>query len=283
MNKVFGIKFYKSGLKVILSYLFFSIVTVAINKYYFHTGLSWGQGLMGILSFSSIPYAWYIEMWIGLFLLAPFLNVFYKSLDSKRMKQWLIVVLFCLTAPPDFFNRYGLHIYPAFWENVYPLTFYFIGCYIREYRPQIKRLYLGIGIVGIVSVAPLFNSVISYPTYIHIIGDRNGLFCTVLAVMLFLCFYNVTLRKQWTCNIFKIISLRSLDIFLCSSMFDAAIYPLFKDHFFVNQSQFGIYFFAIIPVIFCCSFIVASLKRLLFRFLQKCITMTYPHLELKIT
>ena len=89
-NKTFGKQFYKSGIKVILSYIFFSLLTIIVNVYLFHTGITWKSGLLGIFSFSTIPYAWYIEMWIGLFLLAPFINIWYKALPSKKMKIYLI-------------------------------------------------------------------------------------------------------------------------------------------------------------------------------------------------
>lgn len=132
-NKTFGAKFYRSGIKVIASYLFFSLLTIIVNRYLIHSGMTWASGIKGIFSFSTIPYAWYIEMWIGLFLLAPFLNIWYKALPNKRMKIYLIILLLALTALPDFFNRYGLYIVPGFWESIYPVCFYFCGCFILNY------------------------------------------------------------------------------------------------------------------------------------------------------
>lgn len=278
MNKEFGIGFYKSGLKVVLSYLFFSVLTIFVDIYFFHNGMTWTRGMLGIFSFTTIPYAWYIEMWIGLFLLAPFLNKLYKSLETKRMKQWLVFILFLLTALPDFANRYGMYLAPAFWEGTYPVMFYLIGCYIREYRPDFPKWKLGLGMLAIVSAAPVFNVIVDYPTYLQILGDRNGIACVPLSVMLFLSCYNLEVKSKWLRLAFEAVSLRSLDIFLCSSVFDAGIYPYFKERYFIDQSQFGIYFFVIIPCIFALSFSIATVKRMLFKGVERALGNFVPML-----
>lgn len=285
MNKVFGKSFYKSGLKVVISYVFISLLTIAVNRYYFGMDMSWSKGLMGILSFSTIPYAWYIEMWIGLFLLSPFFNILYKAIPSKRQKQAIILILFFLTALPDFGNRYGLYIFPAYWEDFYPLMFYLIGCYIREYQPNISKWKLAVFALVLVNIAPLFNLIISHDDYIHIIGDRNGIVLIPLSVTIFLMFYNVSIKSEIGKTCLKGISLRSLDIFLCSAVFDHAIYPYFISKYFVDQSQFGAYIFIIIPLIFGLSFTIATIKRALFKGIEWLIAKVrhVDHLDIKLT
>ena len=83
-------KYYGGGVRVIVSYLFFSVVTIAFRKYYLQDSSSWLDWLISIANFSAIPYGWYIGMWIGLFLLAPFLNILYGHIPSKRQKLLLI-------------------------------------------------------------------------------------------------------------------------------------------------------------------------------------------------
>lgn len=263
-NKQFGKTFYKSGLKVILSYIFFSILTVIVNIYIFHTGMTWKSGLLGILSFSTIPYAWYIEMWIGLFLLAPFLNIWYKALPNIKMKLYLIALLFLLSALPDFFNRYSMHLVPQYWENVYPLAFYFTGCFIREYQPVVSKRIILFVILLITMISPAVTMLTGHPTFLHITGDRNGIFASAIAIAVFLAFYNTNMNSSFGKTIFKSISLRSLDIFLCSAIFDFYLYPLFKENFFISQSQFGIFYFIIVPLIFIICYTIASIKRIIF-------------------
>lgn len=271
-NKNPNKKFYMSGIKVLLSYIFFSILTIIVNIYYFHTGMTWKSGLMGILNFSTIPYAWYIEMWIGLFILAPFINIWYKALQSKKCKLQLIIILLLLSGIPDFFNRYGLYIVPAFWEGIYPIAFYLTGYFLREYRPSFNKLKLALLILAIISINSLATIVSGHNTYLHIIGDRNGLFMSTLAIAIFLISYNVAVDSNIAKGIFRTISLRSLDIFLSSAIFDFYLYPYFMEHYFRDQAQFGIYYFVIVPLIFVICFIVASVKRVIFALLQRPLT-----------
>lgn len=271
-NKIPNRKFYMSGIKVLLSYIFFSILTIIVNIYYFHTGMTWKSGLMGILNFSTIPYAWYIEMWIGLFILAPFINMWYKALPTKKSKLQLIIILLLISGLPDFFNRYGMYIVPAFWEGIYPIAFYLTGCFLREYRPSFNRLKLALFILAIISINSFATIISGHNTYLHIIGDRNGLFMASLAIAIFLISYNITMNNGIAKGIFRTISLRSLDIFLSSAIFDFYLYPYFMEHYFRDQSQFGIYYFVIVPLIFAICFVVASVKRIIFDLLQKPLT-----------
>lgn len=271
MNKTFGKNFYLGGIKVLLSYVFFSLLTIILCVYVFHNGMTWKSGLLGILGFNTIPYAWYIEMWIGLYLLVPFLNIWYKAIPSKRYKLILILFLFLLTAPADFLNRYGLHLWPGFWKNIFPLMFYFIGCYLREYQPNFNRLILGVLILGLLLVGPVFNSFVNHPTYMYIIGGRSGIIVVPLAILIFACFYNYNLKNNICKFVFKAISLRSLDIFLCSATLDSLLYPWFRQHFFITQSQYTVFYFIIVLTVFLSAYLIASFKRILFIGLQKLI------------
>jgi len=118
-----------------------------------------------LLNFSGCPYAWYVEMYLGLFILIPFLNILYHNLPSKGWKQVLILTFIALTTLPSFFNVYRFEdlqwwtqpqtsndyfkIVPGWWMAIYPITYYFIGNYIREYGVKIKRCITGILIIAV--------------------------------------------------------------------------------------------------------------------------------------
>jgi hypothetical protein len=139
-NKVSEKKYYRGIWKVLIAYVFFSILTLVFRKYYLYEDLSLFKSGLKILDFSAIPYAWYIEMWIGLFLFTPFLNLLYKAIPTQKQKMVWIGILFAMTAIPDLFNRYGFHLVPGFWQTCYPLMFFFIGSYVKEYQPKINPL-----------------------------------------------------------------------------------------------------------------------------------------------
>ena len=68
-NKTVSKRYYKGCIRVLASYFLFSLLTILFRKYYLQEDLTWAKWILKIFDFSAIPYAWYIEMWIGLFLL----------------------------------------------------------------------------------------------------------------------------------------------------------------------------------------------------------------------
>lgn len=268
-------KYYRGGIRVITAYLFFAVVTILFRKFWLEENLSWIKWGLKILDFSVIPYGWYIEMWIGLYLLTPFLNLMYKAIPTKRQKQILLVTLFVLTALPDLFNRYGFYLVPGFWQKVFPLTFFFIGSYIREYEPRLtgKKVWMAIvAIIVVCAINPVFNMLfVKNHAMIQIVGGSSGVFGTIVAVLTFLLLYKIDIKNYTTTNVLKRISLLSLDMYLCCWIFDKLFYSCFLDRYFVSQSQFGKYFFVIVPLVFLSSLVVAQLKEWLFALGGRCL------------
>jgi surface polysaccharide O-acyltransferase-like enzyme len=266
-RKVVSAEYYKGCIRVLFSYILISIVAVIFRKYYLHEPLSWVNGGGYILNFEAIMYAWYIEMWIGLFLLTPFLNILYKHIPTRRQKQILIITLFIMTALPNFCNRYGLYLLPEFWKQCYPLLFFFIGCYIHEYKPTINIKFAWGIIIGICLINPIFNTLfVHHRDLIEISGNpQRDIFGVVMATVFFLLLYKWNCDWNFIKKALNKISVLSLDMYLFSYMFDAAVYPVFLEHYFVNQSQFAIYFFVIIPILFLGAFWAAWFKNRLIR------------------
>ncbi len=114
INKMPTKKYYKGMIRVLVAYLIFSIATILFRVYYLGEEQGFVQWIFAILNYSAIPYAWYIEMWIGLALLTPFLNYLWHAIPSMKQKLLLIATLFVMTALPDFGNRYDMYIFPAY-------------------------------------------------------------------------------------------------------------------------------------------------------------------------
>lgn len=261
-------KYYKGMGRVLISYLLFSVITILFRKYYLYEDLTWIQWGLKILDFSAIPYGWYIEMWIGLYLLTPFLNLLYKAIPTQKQKLILLVTLYVLTALPDLLNRYGLHLVPGFWQSVFPLTYFFIGRYIREYEPELKGKKILVAIIAILAICainPVFTMLFTKEhIMIYITGGSNSVFGTIVAVLTFILLYKSDIRNVWTKKVLTRISLLSLDMYLCCYIFDKIFYPYFIDRYFVDQAQFGIYFFVIVPLVFVASLLTAQVKEWIF-------------------
>lgn len=264
---------YVGGMKrVLLAYLFFSVVTVVFRKLYLQEELSWLKMGLKILDFSAIPYAWYIEMWIGLYLLTPMLNRAYEAFGGeKRQKLWLLAVLLMLSSVPLLTNRYGLYLLPAYWHNTYPVLFFFMGRYIREFKPKVNRGYLVLLILAICAVNPALSAVLANGhTMMSPIGHCFCLPGVAVAVAVFLLLLMVKeLRWGWLRRPVTELSVLSLDIYLCCYISDQLLYPWFKENFFVDQCQFGMWFFIIVPCLVVVSYLMAEAKILLFNVCAK--------------
>lgn len=101
---------------------------------------------------SFIHYSWYVEMYIGLFLLIPFLNLIWQNLKSKNQEKALVITMFILMIAPSIFNYYQFDaenwfactsddywsLFPNWWTGVYPLAYYFTGAYLAKYKDDFK-------------------------------------------------------------------------------------------------------------------------------------------------
>ncbi len=263
----FDKKYLKGILKVIYAYLFFSALTYLFRTYYLHENIGIIGGIKKTLDFSLIPYAWYIEMWIGLYLITPFLNLGYQAISNRDQKKVLILLLYLMTALPNFCNRHGMHLVPSFWSCLYPIMFFMIGRYVREYNPKCSLKVLGLAALLPCLINPLFSTfVVSGRPLMLIAGNSSsGLFGTIQAVAVFLLLYKLDIQNgvaKWCVNR---VALLSLDIYLACYMVDQLVYPIFISHFYQNQQQFGCWFFVIAPLILVVSAILAQVKEWIFK------------------
>lgn len=134
-RKKFSVDYYLKYLYIFIPYFVISCISLAYKACYLHEEMSLRIFASHIMSFYGCEYAWYLMMYTGLYMLIPFLNSMYHSLESKRQKQLLIIFFAALSHLPSLLNSY-LYFYYVWFTRLYPFTFYFIGCYFSEYRPK---------------------------------------------------------------------------------------------------------------------------------------------------
>ena len=109
--------------------------------------------LLNLLGYNQ--YSWYVNMYIGLYLLLPFLNLLWNNIEDKSGHFILVVILVIMTIAPSVFNIYNLEeagmlvrpyltatynrIIPDWWMGIYPITYYYIGAYIKHHV-EIKKV-----------------------------------------------------------------------------------------------------------------------------------------------
>ena len=249
-NKKLTRKYYAGIRHTLEVYLLISIMCLLFHRFYLKETFTFAQGLFRILSYSACSYAWYIEMYIGLFLLIPFLNILYHGLETKKKKQVLIITCLVLTTLPTVTNIYDwltpgfwsnpttaqtlYKIVPAWWSILYPVTYYFIGAYIREYDIPISvRKNTALLIFCIL----LFSTFNYYRTYGATFGwytytGWKSLENVTDSVLLFTLLLHIDFNrcpKPVSAVITKISQL-SLGIYLASAISDKIIYPILIEH-----------------------------------------------------
>lgn len=204
-------------------------------------------------------------MWIGLFLLTPFLNKLWNSLNDKRPRIILIIILFACSAFPDFTNRYGLSIVPDYWRSTtYPLMCFFIGCYIRSYQPLFNSQLL----IGIITALCLLNPIISIiiapgRPMMHLHGGPGGIISIPVAVLTFLLFYQKDIKFTPVRNLITKISLLSLNMYLTAYIFDQLLYPVWTEYAGETQQELAPFYPAIIFSLVAGTFITSYLDDLI--------------------
>lgn len=179
-KKAVSKKHYFGISKTLLTYFVAGIACIVFNSTYKHTTYTFKSIVLSFFDFTSAQYAWYIEMYIGLFLLIPFLNLIYNNLKTKRHKQLLVITMVLLTAVPTLFNVYNLSdpswwanpssssefnpLLPDWWIGFYPVTFYFTGCYLREFGLKLKTKTLVFLLILTTLLFAAFNFWRSYGT-----------------------------------------------------------------------------------------------------------------------
>ena len=229
-RKKVSVKYYVGGLKTVFIYVLasiFCLVYMAQEK-----PISIGTGFLMTLDFSAAPYAWYIEMYLGLFLLIPFLNLVYHGLENKKQKQFLLFIMLSMTALPLAINI-DHQIIPAWWSAIYPLTYYFIGAYLSEYLPKIKIRYLLVLLCLHVICMGSFCFIRSYNATFEwgMWCDWGSLSNTITAVLVFMIVKKIP-TKQWNWRIktgIKYISSLCLGAYLLSWIFDTMYYPILAE------------------------------------------------------
>lgn len=275
-NKQVTKSYFKKIIPILIIYFIYSAMFIAFRIIILKEHKSVIQWIASIEDFSAENYSWYIEMYIGLFLISPFLNLVYNNLNSKKQKDVLILISIFMTACPVLFNgkMYGLMNFPNYWSSIYPVTYYFIGCYIREYQPQIKKLY---------TLVVWFLAVL-LGTFLEIYGAKKGnfssyvgyygsLIITVQAVAFFLAFYHAEIKNRIAVKVISTISVLSLDIYLASKTTDAIVYKELYKYYPLPQQKIVLLY---LPTVFCTftlAFIISLVRSKVIR-LRRTVTIS---------
>jgi surface polysaccharide O-acyltransferase-like enzyme len=247
-QKKLELSFYKKAWKILFVYITASVLCVLYQILFMDVVYPAKDMLFAFLGFSAAPYGWYLEMYFGLFFLAPFLNLIYWNLKNKKQKQWLVILLLILTVLPTVTNIFDFYtpgaiknplltngyqqILPDYWVGLYPVMYYFLGAYISEFPVKIKKR---------VSLPLYFLLLLFFGTFIYwknygrtfewgIYSEWNSLATLSLTFVSFIFLLAIPVEKAGA-SVKKLlyqISKLSLGIYLTSWILDQAIYPVLE-------------------------------------------------------
>ena len=232
-NKEVSTSYYLRIIPILGVYLLASFVCSLYRFVFLPEEFSVTSTIAGLFGYYAAPYGWYIEMYIGLFLLIPFLNILYKHIPTKKFKRVFILSLVLLSGGSSLVNDF-FPLFPGYWTCIYPITFYFIGCYLAEYPIKLKPLFnlvliaVAFLISGSVSYFFSYGSVFQYGQW----QEHYSILTTLQTVLVF------TFIMQGNCSristkISKILSYVSnccLGAYLVSWVFDSIFYGLLNSY-----------------------------------------------------
>lgn len=269
-NKMLSKKYYLGAFRVIIIYILNTLLYLAYNSIYNNEVLSIRHTIKSVLAIDT-GYSWYIKMYLGLFLLIPFINLIYNNLKNKKQKQILILTMLTLTSFQGIFNIKYILI-PDWWISIYPLTYYFIGCYLKEYKVNINKYLNVLLFVIVLIVSSLINIHFSNGNKFvwGIYNDWGSIFNVLTSVLVFIFVINLNLGKvsNKISRVIVKISELSLGMYLTSSMIDDFLYF----HYFKDINFFSIKgYFEIVPLVLILSISLSMIINVIYKLIDKLI------------
>ena len=265
--------YYKGIRKTLIVFALSTVACMIFKALYLHESFDLLKLLTDTLNFKGSTYSWYIEMYIGLFLIAPFLNLAYNGLKSQRAKQVLVLTFVGVTILPSLFNTFVLDplswwgnpitsdefwkIIPGWWIGMYPLAYYFTGAYLREYGIKARTKTIIITFLISLFVFGAFNYYRSYGSTFRTGSQINwgGIQTYLLTVMLFVMLSRIK-TDNWSVGVKKFlwkVSDLALGTYLMSYVFDRVIYYDYLNRNVPVMQERLPWFLLCVPIVFILS------------------------------
>ena len=242
-NKTLSKDYYKGIGKTALFYIVVSTICLIykIKKGYEYT--PWDL-LKGYLRFSHCDYAWYVEQYFVMFLCIPFINLAFNGLKSKKQHILLLgTVILLFSVGPSFYLGFDpnnqIKLLPEFPTKMYPLAYYYLGCFIRQYPPKKKALTKLIAFCLFVSATAFLTGSL----YTQSLNNENHYFRSyhffeyysypvfASAAGIFILLHDIKFKNKILVKVLSIIAQTSLLTYLMSRIFDLEYYDAFNNKY----------------------------------------------------
>lgn len=226
---------YRSILPILVSYTLVSLIHLVYKINVMHVEKTAGEWLLEFLAFKMADYSWYIGMYIGLFFLIPPMNLMWSAAKSKKQHMGIVAtfigVTFLTSTANTLSEGLGVNILPAYFTQIYYVTYYYIGCYIRTYRPKgDRRIMLPLVPIlgGVITLANVLTREEANSFYSGYSASYSHLVIAVISVFMFLSVYSIETKSELLKKIAASISGVTLEMYLLSYLFDSNIYVMYR-------------------------------------------------------
>lgn len=257
-NKTVSKAHYMSLVPILVAYIILCSVRMIVENAVYGQIHTLSSAVKNLLNYNC---AWYVGMYIGLMLICPFLNMIWKACGKKE-HIILVASLIIITMMYPLVN----YVFPSYFQPLYPITYYFMGIYLKEYRPKVNKTLLVIvfgvsilvtsGITIIKSAGGPFNG----GTLAIIDNGQNDITIAIAAVCIFLFFYDINVKNKIVSTLITSASNCSLEIYMLQAAFNAVIYTYLGRMLLTPEDYFW-WFFVAVPAAFIPSWIVSEVYK----------------------
>lgn len=245
-TKPFTKDYYKSLLPILVGYTLTCLITYPIRHFWMGDVRTLGEWLNNFFSFGN--YAWYLEMYVGLLLFSPVINLALSQIRDDKQILGLVGMMLFLTAMPGLTE---LPLIPNAWTSVYPVTFYVIGAAIRRLQPRLK-LWQGLSLIAVQVMGMAFASLIFTDEAFAegFVQGNGGFWNTIVATLVFITFYRVKIPEK-AAKVLAFFSPGVMEGYLLSLVLDGSLYAMLKQ--WHSPEQYPLLFICVTIPIFVIS------------------------------
>ena len=256
-NKTLSKKYFLGIIRVAVLYVIISVICVIYNKVHFEKVYTLADFLKGFLNYTNAQYAWYVEYYFCIFLIIPFINMAYNGLKNRKEKAFMVIIVFLITiVSQSFFLGFEMEtqtrVLPGYFLRCYPISYYLIGAYIRDYPPKrtfTNKLYiLAAFVICLIwlskttfeqSLENLQNNYVMLSWHYNDYGTWPVAVCSTA---IFLLLFDITCSNKVVSKLLSIVSNATFACYLISYVFDNSFYltlsstvPTVQERFQLNN------------------------------------------------
>ncbi len=237
-RKTLSRRYYFGLVRILGLYLLCSLACLLFRALYQRQEMGARYIFGSLVNFYACGYAWYVMLYLGLFLMIPFLNLIWNNLPDKKAKYALLATSFALSILPSLLNQF-LQLYSLWWTRLYPLCYYFLGAFLREYLPDRKLRRVPSGLAASVLLFAAFDLFFyrnRAQAMIAVAYENYQVF--TVSVLLFLSLLALPQPSGPAARGFTLVSRLSYGMYMLSWIPDNVLYPRLIARFPVHEARY---------------------------------------------